>query len=291
MRDPMTWSLPLGRLIGVTIRVHLLFPIVALGLIGRVAYLDPRPGLWLEALLLMLLLFVSVLLHEFGHCFGARRMDRDASEVLLWPLGGLAFVDIPHTPRAHFVTAFAGPVVNLLLAGVTVLVLASASMLPSFNPLADPYTPTLYNFAEGRYVGSKAGTGDLAKYYGFKDGDNWVSSKEDPSKNDDVTPAANGKWMKGNKEVTQVPLLPSQVALLTPKEGRGSPLVLYEKDKIIENIKVEAEAVPYGLWLVQLSRFFWVNWMLFLLNLVPAFPLDGGRMLQAFLWWRSDYRA
>src|SRR5262249_13172504 len=157
MRDPMTWSLPLGRLFGVTIRVHLLFPIVALALIGRVAWSDTRPGLWLEAVLLMLLLFVSVLLHEFGHCFGARRVDRDANEVLLWPLGGLAFVDIPHTPRAHLVTAFAGPAVNLLLCAVTALVLASASMLPSLNPISDPYAPTLYNFAEGRYVGSKAG--------------------------------------------------------------------------------------------------------------------------------------
>ena len=40
-----------------------------------------------------------------------------------------------------------------------------------------------------------------------------------------------------------------------------------------------------------MSRLFWVNWVLLLINLIPAFPLDGGRMLQCLLWWRSDYRA
>ncbi len=36
------------------------------------------------------LLFVSVLLHEFGHCFAARWVDGDATEIMIWPLGGLA---------------------------------------------------------------------------------------------------------------------------------------------------------------------------------------------------------
>ena len=60
-----------------------------------------------------MLLFGIILLHEFGHCFGARYVDGDAKEVLIWPLGGLAFVDVPHTPRALFIATAAGPAVNV----------------------------------------------------------------------------------------------------------------------------------------------------------------------------------
>ena len=63
MRDPLSWSLPIGRLFGITIRVHLLFPFVAAGLILRVA-LQTKPPMpeqaWIDAAIVMALLFVSV---------------------------------------------------------------------------------------------------------------------------------------------------------------------------------------------------------------------------------------
>ena len=39
------------------------------------------------------LLFLAVLLHELGHCFGARSVEGDAQEILLWPLRGLASIE------------------------------------------------------------------------------------------------------------------------------------------------------------------------------------------------------
>src|SRR5438128_11651948 len=108
MRDLFAWSLPLGRLFGIAIKVHILFPVVAIALILKVAYQkEVIPGTWIDASMLMGLLFVTVLLHEFGHCAGARYVEGDAQEVLLWPLGGLAFVDVPHTPRANLLTVLA----------------------------------------------------------------------------------------------------------------------------------------------------------------------------------------
>jgi Zn-dependent protease len=76
-----------------------------------------------------------VLLHEFGHCFAARAVEGEADEVLLWPLGGLARCDVPHTPRANFITAAGGPAVNLMLCLLTAVILAGVwGMYPPLNP-------------------------------------------------------------------------------------------------------------------------------------------------------------
>jgi Zn-dependent protease len=144
MRDPFLWSIPLGRLFGITIRVHLLYPIVTLGLVLRVAYPSSSSGYtegaWIGMLALSGLLLISVVLHEFGHCFAARSVDGEANEVLIWPLGGLANVDIPHTPRAHFITAAAGPAVNFVLCCICALLLAFASTEGSLQPPWNPFT-------------------------------------------------------------------------------------------------------------------------------------------------------
>src|SRR5688500_14143974 len=119
MRDPLTWSLPLFRLYGIIVKVHVLFPVVAAGIILRSAFeKNAIAGTWIDVAMVMALLFVTVLLHEFGRCFGARMVDGEASEVLMWPLGGLAFVDVPQTPRANFITTIAGPAVNLIICAV-----------------------------------------------------------------------------------------------------------------------------------------------------------------------------
>lgn len=144
MRDPFFWSIPIGRFFGITVKVHLLFPLVTLGLILRYALKTNPPyieGTWIDAVMLSGLLFVSVVLHEFGHCFAARWVDGDAEEILIWPLGGLANVDIPQEPRAHFITAAAGPAVNALLAALCIFLLTfavDASYQPWWNPFHSP---------------------------------------------------------------------------------------------------------------------------------------------------------
>jgi Zn-dependent protease len=159
MRDPFSWSLPLGRLFGIVIRAHILFPIFILIMWLRVATAPAAeypPGTGLEVLVMMGLLFVSVLLHEFGHCFAARMVDGEGNEVMLWPLGGLAKCDVPHTPRANFITAAGGPLMNLLLCALAALVLAWCSLRPSLDPRVDQLWDTvLYNWQESAWYGSE----------------------------------------------------------------------------------------------------------------------------------------
>lgn len=146
MRDPFSWSFPIpGRLFGITVRIHFLFPLVCLGLILRVA-LQKEPalpvGTWADAAMVMGLLFVTVLLHEFGHCYAARSVGGEANEVLLWPLGGLAACDVPHNPRAHFLTAVGGPAVNLLIClacGFALAFILEPSYRPTWNLTWYPY--------------------------------------------------------------------------------------------------------------------------------------------------------
>src|SRR5262249_28865509 len=132
----------------ITIRLHILFPIFVLVIWLKVATNQKaQDGDALQVLLIMGLLFLSVLLHEFGHCFGARLVDGEANEVLLWPLGGLANCEVPHTPRANFICAAAGPLVNLLLCVLAGLVLVFCSFRPSFDPrIAQLWYTELYKF-------------------------------------------------------------------------------------------------------------------------------------------------
>jgi Zn-dependent protease len=60
-------------------------------------------------------LFVIVLLHEFGHALACRQTGGVADRIILWPLGGIAFVNPPPRPGAYLWSIAAGPLVNVVL--------------------------------------------------------------------------------------------------------------------------------------------------------------------------------
>ncbi len=128
-----SWSLRLGRLAGIDVRVHLLFLIyVASEFLGAL----PKGVDELTWVLVgQGILVLSVLLHEFGHCFAARWVGGHPESVLLWPLGGLAFVDHPHTPRASLIVSAGGPVVNLAIATIAGVALFVQNDFPGWLPM------------------------------------------------------------------------------------------------------------------------------------------------------------
>src|SRR5207302_7484927 len=65
-------------------------------------------------------LFVIVLMHEFGHALACRQVGGRANKIMLWPLGGIAFVDPPPRPGAVLWSIAAGPLVNVALIPLTV---------------------------------------------------------------------------------------------------------------------------------------------------------------------------
>src|SRR5438067_2764005 len=60
-------------------------------------------------------LFVIVLIHEFGHALACRQVGGVANRIVLWPLGGVAFVNPPQRPGAYLWSIAAGPLVNVAL--------------------------------------------------------------------------------------------------------------------------------------------------------------------------------
>jgi Zn-dependent protease/ATP-dependent Clp protease adapter protein ClpS len=66
-------------------------------------------------------LFGIVLLHEFGHALACRQVGGRADTIMLWPLGGVAFVSPPQRPGAVLWSIAAGPLVNVILIPITFL--------------------------------------------------------------------------------------------------------------------------------------------------------------------------
>ncbi len=120
MLESNAGSFRLFRLFGIDVWLHWSWFFVA--------YLQFQLGgdrfnnsLWHVATYLSL--FGIVLLHEFGHSLACKSVGGHADRIILWPLGGVAFVRPPPRPGAVLWSIAAGPLVNLLLVPVTLSLL------------------------------------------------------------------------------------------------------------------------------------------------------------------------
>jgi stage IV sporulation protein FB len=119
----MGWSIPIGSVKGTIIRVHFTF-LLFLVWIGVAHYAQGGRDAALQGVIFILLLFLCVLLHEFGHVLAARRYGVQTPDITLLPIGGVARLErIPEEPSQELIVALAGPAVNLVIAAVLYLVL------------------------------------------------------------------------------------------------------------------------------------------------------------------------
>lgn len=119
----MRWSFKIATVIGIPIRVHITF-LLLLVLIGlRSADKDSFIPAGLPGVMLVGLVFVCVLLHEFGHCLMARRFGLLVDSITLLPIGGVtAMRSLPRTAGAELSIALAGPLVSFALAALCGLI-------------------------------------------------------------------------------------------------------------------------------------------------------------------------
>jgi stage IV sporulation protein FB len=135
--DWVKWCIPAGRISDVLVVIHWTFPVFVVLLTIRAA--SDGGGEWALITLAALLLFYgTILAHEFGHVFAARREGVPAERVVLWPLGGLAQLGESLMGRSEVRIAAAGPAVSLGIAILLLPVLAAAGIpidLALFDPL------------------------------------------------------------------------------------------------------------------------------------------------------------
>jgi Zn-dependent protease/CBS domain-containing protein len=119
MRD----SLQLGTIRGIHLRVHFTFPLIFIWVILQFGVLTGQgvSGA-LFGVVVMLILFGIVVLHELGHSIAAQHYGIPVDEIVLLPIGGVAKLKrIPENPVQELVIAIAGPAVNFAIAIVLIV--------------------------------------------------------------------------------------------------------------------------------------------------------------------------
>lgn len=194
----MKANLQIGRLAGIPLQFHWSFLLV----IGWILFSSWQPGQGLNGFTLrwlggwVSLVFLAVILHELGHALMARRLGINTQKIVIYPLGGGAFLErLPEKARSEIWIAFAGPLVNLVLAIACI-------------------------------------------------------------------PFIWGPWSGQRPDILRLILNP------------GSNTVLYDT----------------AWWEYGIVVFFLLNALLAIFNLLPAYPLDGGRILRAALSKRMPRR-
>ena len=124
------WSVPVGRVAGIQLRVHATFALLLLLVVG--------PGQTLLGTLAaigwLVAIFACVVVHELAHSILARRRGADVRSIVLLPIGGVSQLErLPDDPHDELQIAIVGPLASIALAG-----LAAAAALLVGQPLWPP---------------------------------------------------------------------------------------------------------------------------------------------------------
>jgi Zn-dependent protease len=86
-----------------------------------------------------LALFLIVMLHEFGHALACRQVGGEANKIVLWPLGGVAYVNPPQRAGATLWSIAAGPLVNVGLVPIFLIIGRTIRALGLIQTIPDAY--------------------------------------------------------------------------------------------------------------------------------------------------------
>jgi len=144
-RENALWSLNLGRWGGVKVRLHIFFLLFAALTMLLSWQANPAGQLHWIAFLSLGILLVSVIWHDFGHCYMARRLGGAFEECVISPIGGLVPAEEPREAWATTIIHMSGPAANLVVCILTLPAIAAVEGQSS-NPqsvwgLLHPFAP------------------------------------------------------------------------------------------------------------------------------------------------------
>src|SRR5260370_33977652 len=112
----MSRLLPIIRIAGIQLRIHITF-LLLIRWLAFGYYAKGGSAAAVVGVLVILLLFGCVVLHEFGHAFAAKAFGINTPDITLLPIGGVARLErMPEEPVQELIIAAAGPAVNLIIA-------------------------------------------------------------------------------------------------------------------------------------------------------------------------------
>ena len=132
----MKWQWKLGTFAGIDVFVHATFLLIV-GWYGWTYWLETRTLTGaLEGVAFILLLFLAVTLHEYGHALTARKYNIRTRDITLYPIGGVARLErMPEKPIQELWVALAGPAVNVIIAAALFVYLVLTNALVPFSQL------------------------------------------------------------------------------------------------------------------------------------------------------------
>jgi Zn-dependent protease/predicted transcriptional regulator len=125
----MNWSFRIGQVSGIAIRIHITFFLILI--LGAIQWGGPYGGQGaVFGVILMLLLFTCVVLHELGHSLVAQQFHIPVREIVLLPIGGVALLSrTPSKPLHELLIALAGPLVNVIIAAILLAITGATTAL------------------------------------------------------------------------------------------------------------------------------------------------------------------
>src|SRR5258706_3758983 len=150
-----TWSIPIGRIFDVELRLHFAFFFLLLFVVAFNQKAGVATGLTEVAMIVL-----AVFLHELSHIYAAHSRGIPVRMIMLLPIGGIHIresADAPISPNTEIAIALAGPLASFTLAAFAAA--ASSVVHPDLDLLARPLLSS--GVALKAFLWANAGIGAL----------------------------------------------------------------------------------------------------------------------------------